>query len=248
ALLTVVQGYKCWYYIIYTNATCKCYNLRREKSVLSCTACKYSRVTIQRNQQTCRRIWSTLKEGDMVNLRFLQACILTSMALAASTALPTSVSAQTADPAAAAAAAAVTPRDPGLRGGAPGAGGHLPGLTTTNADGSAGGEVAFFELGQEDFGDAEGVADGLGPRFNLDACGGCHAQPAVGGTSPAVNPQAAIPNTYKGNVLPSFIRADGPVREARFVKNPDGTPDGGVHGLFVITGGPGATGCNIKQE
>ena len=185
----------------------------------------------------------------MVNLRFLQACILTSMALAASTALPTSVSAQTADPAAAAAAAAaVTPRDPGLRGGAPGAGGHLPGLTTTNADGSAGGEVAFFELGQEDFGDAEGVADGLGPRFNLDACGGCHAQPAVGGTSPAVNPQAAIPNTYKGNVLPSFIRADGPVREARFVKNPDGTPDGGVHGLFVITGGPGATGCNIKQE
>ena len=80
----------------------------------------------------------------MVNLRFLQACILTSMALAASTALPTSVSAQTADPAAAAAAAAaVTPRDPGLRGGAPAAGGHLPGLTTTNADGSAGGEVAF---------------------------------------------------------------------------------------------------------
>jgi len=185
----------------------------------------------------------------MVNLRFLRACILTSTALAASTALSSSVSAQTADPATAnATTAAVAPRDPGVRGGATGAGGHLPGLTTTNADGSAGGEVAFFELGQEDFGEAEEVADGIGPRFNLDGCGGCHAQPAVGGSSPAVNPQAAIPKTFTGNVLPSFIRADGPVREARFVKNPDGTPDGGVHALFVITGGPGAAGCNIKQE
>src|SRR5215470_16534867 len=108
----------------------------------------------------------------MANLRFLHACILTSMALAASTALSTSVSAQTADPAAAdaAAAAAVTPRDPGVRGGAAGAGGALPGLTTTNADGSAGGEFAFFDNGLDDFAEAEEVADGIGPRFNLDSC------------------------------------------------------------------------------
>ena len=33
--------------------------------------------------------------------------------------------------------------------------------------------------------------EGLGPRFNLDSCGGCHAAPAIGGTSPAVNPQVA---------------------------------------------------------
>ena len=181
----------------------------------------------------------------MAKLRFLHACMLTSMALAASTALSTSALAQTAD---ATTAAALAPRDPGLRGGAPGAGGHLPGLTTTNPDGSAGGEVAFFELGLEDFGENEDVPDGLGPRFNAEGCGACHAQPATGGTSPAVNPQAAIPQTFTGNVLPSFIRANGPVREARFVKNPDGSPDGGVHALFVITGGPGATGCLIKQE
>ena len=34
--------------------------------------------------------------------------------------------------------------------------------------------------------------DGLGPTMNLDSCGGCHAQPAAGGTSPAVNPQVAL--------------------------------------------------------
>jgi CxxC motif-containing protein (DUF1111 family) len=39
----------------------------------------------------------------------------------------------------------------------------------------------------------------------------------------------------------------GPVREARFVRNPDGTPDGGVHDLFVITGRSDAQGCNIAQ-
>jgi CxxC motif-containing protein (DUF1111 family) len=37
------------------------------------------------------------------------------------------------------------------------------------------------------------------------------------------------------------------VREARFVRNPDGTPDGGVHALFTITGREGAEGCNLRQ-
>src|SRR5262249_25155712 len=45
----------------------------------------------------------------------------------------------------------------------------------------------------------------------------------------------------------SFIRVDGPVREARFVRNPNGTPDGGVHDLFVITGRKDATGCTTRQ-
>jgi CxxC motif-containing protein (DUF1111 family) len=47
--------------------------------------------------------------------------------------------------------------------------------------------------------------------------------------------------------VPSFIKANGPVREARFVKNPDGTADGGVHALFTITGRAGATGCTLAQ-
>jgi CxxC motif-containing protein (DUF1111 family) len=109
-------------------------------------------------------------------------------------------------------------------------------------------EIAFFEQGKEDFGEAEDVADGLGPRMNLDSCGGCHSQPATGGSSPAVNPQVAFANKDRGtNFVPSFITLNGPVREARFVRNPDGTPDGGVHALFTITGRTGATGCNIRQ-
>jgi CxxC motif-containing protein (DUF1111 family) len=49
------------------------------------------------------------------------------------------------------------------------------------------------------------------------------------------------------NTVPSFITANGPVREVRFVRNPDGTPDGGVHALFVITGRGDAGSCNITQ-
>jgi hypothetical protein len=47
------------------------------------------------------------------------------------------------------------------------------------------------------------------------------------------------------NVIPSFIQRDGPVREARFIRNPDGTPDGGVHNVFTIAGRSDAPGCYL---
>src|SRR5262249_19512589 len=73
-------------------------------------------------------------------------------------------------------------------------------------------------------------------------------QPAVGGSSPAENPQIAMAIAFGGqNQVPSFITSNGPVREVRFVKNPDGTPDGGVHDLFTITGMPDAGSCKLKQ-
>ena len=89
-----------------------------------------------------------------------------------------------------------------------------------------------------------------GPRFNFVGCAGCHSQPAVGGTSPAVNPLFRVPGDlgFTGNVIPSFITRNGPIREARFQFNTDGSRDGGVHALFVITGHPDAAGCNIRQE
>src|SRR6266853_6182362 len=107
-------------------------------------------------------------------------------------------------------------RDPGVRGGAAGAGAPIAGLTKT--------ELAFFNAGKDEFAQQEEIADGLGPTMNLDGCGGCHLQPAVGGTSPAVNPQVAFA-TLNGatNTVPSFITPRGPVREARLVKNADGT-------------------------
>ncbi len=137
--------------------------------------------------------------------------------------------------------AANTATDPGVRGGLPAAGKEIPGLTSN--------ETAFYKAGAEKFSEIDGVPDGLGPRFNLDSCAGCHAQPAMGGSSPAVNPQVVAANRNGAiNVIPSFVTANGPVREARFIRNPDGTPDGGVHTLFVITGRADAPGCNIAQE
>jgi len=89
---------------------------------------------------------------------------------------------------------------------------------------------------------------GLGPDFNNNSCVECHAQPAAGGSSPPVNPQVTTAHLDGAtNVVPSFIRANGPVREARFVRNPNGTPDGGVHDLFVITGRTDAKGCTATQ-
>ena len=131
-------------------------------------------------------------------------------------------------------------RDPGVRGGAAGAGAPFKTLTSTQLD--------FFLAGQEDFEELEQVADGLGATMNLDGCGPCHSQPATGGTSPAVNPQVAFAKKNgANNKLPPFIAVDGPVREARFVKNPDGTSDGGVHALFTIAGRTDAPGCALAQ-
>jgi CxxC motif-containing protein (DUF1111 family) len=130
-------------------------------------------------------------------------------------------------------------RDPGLRGGAAAAGVPLPDLTPL--------QLELFQAGLEDFAEVETVADGLGPRFNLDGCGGCHLHPALGGSSPPVNPQVAVAQKY-GNRVPPFIRSDGPVREARYQYNVDGTRDGGVHALFVISGSTDARGCDIRQE
>jgi len=129
-------------------------------------------------------------------------------------------------------------RDPGPRGGAPGAGDPLPGLTPAQAE--------YFQVGLEDFSAAEEPADGLGPRMNLDSCVGCHLQPAAGGSSPAVNPQVAFAAASR-DALPPFITPNGPAREARFVANPDGTPDGGVHALFTLSGRVGADGCTLEQ-
>jgi len=145
---------------------------------------------------------------------------------------------------------AVSPaKDPGVRGGSPGAGGPIRGLNTD--------ERAFFSAGQDEFeevqsvqGDAiiPGTEPGLGPRFNLDSCAGCHAQPATGGTSPLPNPQVEVATKADAkNFVPFFVTSDGPVREARFKFKPNGARDGGVHGLFTIRGRQDAPGCDIYQ-
>src|SRR3989449_11280386 len=71
-------------------------------------------------------------------------------------------------------------RDPGVRGGAAGAGAPIAGLTKT--------ELAFFSAGKDEFAQEEEVADGLGPTMNLGSCGGWHLQPAPRGTNPPAEP------------------------------------------------------------
>ena len=52
--------------------------------------------------------------------------------------------------------------------------------------------------------------------------------------------------------MTSFVTLNGPVREARFKANPDGSRDGGVHALFTIRGRVDSTGdasgCTAAQE
>jgi hypothetical protein len=143
-------------------------------------------------------------------------------------------------------------QDPGPRTGTPGAGGPIAGL---NSDAGA---MAYFNDGLTRFQNTETVKNsaniGLGPTFNSNQCSSCHSQPSIGGTSPAVNPQVAVANLDgAANTIPSFITLNGPVREARFkfATDPNGrltnTPDGGVHGLFTISGRSDAAGCQLAQ-
>jgi CxxC motif-containing protein (DUF1111 family) len=103
------------------------------------------------------------------------------------------------------------------------------------------------------------AGSGLGPTFNGNSCAMCHAQPAVGGSSPGLkSPQNPVPNpqvalaTLDGakNTVPSFITASGPVREARFISTSTQNTaalDGGVHGLYTIAGRSDAPGCTLAQ-
>ncbi|PYQ94984.1 MAG: hypothetical protein DMF97_17585, partial [Acidobacteria bacterium] len=128
---------------------------------------------------------------------------------------------------------AQTDPGPDARGTMAGAGGQIAGLTIK--------EAKFFDAGAEAFGEVASVTGsvpgteaGLGPRFNMNSCGGCHAQPAMGGSSPASNPQVAVAPPGQLAAVSGFISESGPVREVRF------STDGGVHDLFTIVGLPAA--------
>ncbi|HXB22159.1 MAG TPA: di-heme oxidoredictase family protein [Candidatus Solibacter sp.] len=113
-----------------------------------------------------------------------------------------------------------------------------------------------------DFPQTRTNSNGLGTRHNADSCLVCHAQPTLGGSGGfiaahdgdvAQNPSfSLIPHRFgRQNVAPSFEEQFGPIREVRFKRNPDGTPDGGVHALYTTTGDisdPFNKGCNAAQE
>src|SRR5258708_5459439 len=108
-------------------------------------------------------------------------------------------------------------------------------------------------------------SNGLGSRHNAEQCLLCHAQPTLGGSGGFLVPNPGqgtpqvpenpmfrlVPNRFgKRNVVPSFEAQYGPIREVRFQYNPDGSRDGAVHQLWVVTGitkDPPISGCAIVQ-
>jgi len=146
--------------------------------------------------------------------------------------------------------------DPGVQSGNRGTG---VALASTLANDNPG-ILAFFNDGLARFQDVEAVSgganNGLGPRFNSNSCSSCHAQPAVGGTGAATNPQFAFAGSSVApkDATPSFITANGPTREARFpfFFNSNGTantnaPNGGVEDLFTVSGRSDAGSCSLPQ-
>ena len=150
----------------------------------------------------------------------------------------------------------VAQNDPGPRRGAAAAGGPYSGLN--------GNEQALFNQAMQVLQEIDSVSgavsgepgSGLGPTYNGNSCAQCHAQPAVGGSSPGLNsPQNSVTNpqialaTLDGatNNIPPFITPDGPMLEARFIRTASGAADGGVHDLYTIQGRSDAPGCTLAQ-
>jgi len=146
--------------------------------------------------------------------------------------------------------------DPGVQSGNRGTGASIIPSTDTT------GFQTFFSDGQKRFQDVESVSgnangnNGLGPRFNSNSCSSCHAQPAVGGTGAAMNPQFAFAGSPVAprDATPSFITATGPTREARFpfFFNSNGSanlnnPNGGVETIFTVSGRSDAGSCSLPQ-
>jgi CxxC motif-containing protein (DUF1111 family) len=148
--------------------------------------------------------------------------------------------------------AAFAQTDPGVQSGNRGTGAALSSVLSNTPSGI----LAFFTDGQARFQEVEAVSgganNGLGPRFNSNSCSSCHAQPALGGTGAATNPEFSFPSdgVAPGNTVPSFITATGPTREARFpfFFNSNGSvntsePNGGVEDLYTVTGRSDAGTC-----
>jgi CxxC motif-containing protein (DUF1111 family) len=146
--------------------------------------------------------------------------------------------------------------DPGPRPGPAAAGSFYPTLNSNEQGFFGQAQLRFQEVDSVSGGIAGETGVGLGPTFNGNSCAQCHAQPTIGGSSPGLsslqnsiaNPQVALAALDGAtNTVPSFVTADGPVREARFIKTSTGTADGGVHDLYTITGRSDATGCTLAQ-
>src|SRR6266852_8358830 len=133
--------------------------------------------------------------------------------------------------------------DPGVRPGATRAGTAVAGVDSRYF---ANARSAFQEV-HSIAGDLEPGVD-LGPRFNGTSCGGCHAWPAPGGSSPRQNPQFKMANAHGArNAIPGFLKPDGPVLAVRPKTRVGSAEAGVVLPLFTVSGRTDAYTCAVEQ-
>ena len=133
--------------------------------------------------------------------------------------------------------------DPGVRPGTASAGRALSGV-----------DAQYFANVRGSFNEVHSIAGdiesgvGLGPRFNGTSCGGCHAYPAAGGSSPKQNPQLGMAIAHGArNAIPAFLKVDGPVLAVRVKGRLGSTEPGEVLPLFTVTGRSDAYRCAVDQ-
>jgi CxxC motif-containing protein (DUF1111 family) len=142
-------------------------------------------------------------------------------------------------------------QDPGVRGGSPGAGTFFSGLSTNQKAVEGTISATFIEINS-----VTGVGNGgtgnlgLGPRFDLNSCNGCHAQPATGGSAPFTSNFFSVFDLDGAlNEMPYFEAASGSMLNAHFptALGGDPIPSGFTQQLFTITGRSDAGSCDLQQ-
>jgi hypothetical protein len=133
--------------------------------------------------------------------------------------------------------------DPGVRPGPASAGIAVAGV-----------DAQYFANVRGSFNEVHSIAGdiesgvGLGPRFNGTSCGGCHAYPATGGSSPKQNPQPKMAVAHGArNNIPAFLKVDGPVLAVRVKTKVGSTEPGEVLPLFTVNGRSDAYTCAVDQ-
>jgi cytochrome c peroxidase len=142
-------------------------------------------------------------------------------------------------------------QDPGVRGGAAGAGGFVTGLTQ-NQKNVIGTITATFEEVNSVTGVGNGGTGnlGLGPRFDSNSCNSCHSQPAVGGSAPFTSAFFQVFDLDGAlNEMPYFESPSGSMLNAHFPTALSGVPipNGFTQELFTITGRSDAGSCDLQQ-
>src|SRR5438876_4836985 len=136
-------------------------------------------------------------------------------------------------------ACAIAAVDPGVRSGAASAGAAVAGV-----------DAQYFINTRSAFQQVHSISGDLdlGPRFNGTSCGGCHAWPAPGGSSPRQNPQFKMAKAHGArNLIPGFLKPDGPVVAVRAKTRVRSTEAGEVLPLFTVNGRTDAFTCAVEQ-